>query len=148
MHLCRKAITFDELLAARGLTGAPDSIRRRLYPGPALGASTFVLHYDSLPDDDFAGLEESLAQAQLRKTKSAESVLCQQLRRPRIVVQNSHDESGEGVIVMPGDKEEEQNNFLDENDDSVEVKSLLESRGRSREEASPSPGNSTHNNPR
>lgn len=114
---------------------------------PALGASTFVLHYDSLPDDDFAGLEESLAQAQLRKTKSAESVLCQQLRRPRIVVQNSHDESGEGVIVMAGDKDgevevDQLNNNADENDDSFEVKSLLESR-RSREEAASSPGTTT-----
>ena len=132
-------MTFDELLAARGiiLPQRNASLRRRLlHPasGIPLGSSSYVLHYDSLPDDDrgdgaFIDVNgDSEAQMRLRKTKSAESVLCQQWRRPRIVVQNSQDKSGEGLVVMQGDKKSlngEQSTSDNENDEDEEKRPFL-----------------------
>ena len=92
-------MTFDELMAARGVV--PGLVRSR-------NNSAIFIHYASLPDD---GGDESVAmgggsahaQSNLRKTKSAESVLC--MKRPRIVLQDSMERTKE--VLESGDEDED-----------------------------------------
>ena len=88
-HLCRKALTFDELMTARGLVIPQGALSR------SRNHSAIFYHYASLPEAEGDGVQfipGDAANWALRKTRSAESVLC---KRPKIIIQDSMDRTKE-----------------------------------------------------